>query len=45
MGVDKDEEVGDGFGERESWGEKGPGVGIRVEDDGEEGRGFFYSRT
>lgn len=33
MGVDEDEEVGDGLGEREPALEEGPGMGIGVEDD------------
>ncbi len=42
MGVYEDEEVGDCGGEGESWGEEGPGVGVCVEDYGEEGgRGFW----
>lgn len=34
VGVYEDEEVGDGGGEGQGWGEEGPGVGIRVEDYG-----------
>ena len=41
VGIDKDEKVGDGHGERESGREKGPGVWICVEDYGQEGRRGF----
>lgn len=37
VGVDEDQEVGDGGGEWEGGGEEGPGVGVRVEDDGQQG--------
>lgn len=37
MGVDEDEEVGNGGGEGKSGGEEGPGVRIRVEDYRQEG--------
>lgn len=41
VSVDEDEEVGDGGGEGERRGEKGPGVGICVENyDQEGGRGL-----
>ena len=33
MGIDEDEDVGYGFGERKSWGEESPCVGIRIKDD------------
>lgn len=37
VGVDEDEEIGDGGGEGEGGGEKSPGVGVRVNDYGQEG--------
>lgn len=37
VGVDEDQEVGDGGGEWEGGGEEGPGVGVRVEDNGQQG--------
>lgn len=41
VGVYEDEDVGDGLGEGEGGGEEGPGMGVCIEDDGEEGRGGF----
>lgn len=37
MGVDEDEEVCNSGGEREGWLKAGPGMGVCIEDDGEEG--------
>lgn len=37
MGVDEDEEVGDGSGKREGIREEGPGVGVRIQNDCQEG--------
>jgi hypothetical protein len=42
VGVDEDEEVGDGGGEGEDIGDEGPGLGVCVEDYDEEGRGGFW---
>lgn len=41
VGVDEDEEVCYRFGEGEGVGEESPGVGVRVEDYGQQGRGRF----
>ena len=35
VGVDEDEEVGDGLREGEEGGQRVPGYGVGVEDDGE----------
>ena len=43
MGVYEDKEIGDCFGEGEGVCKEGPGVGVRVEDDGQEGRRWFCS--
>ena len=43
MGVYEDQEVGDCFGEWKSICKKGPGVGVCVENDGQEGWRRFYS--
>lgn len=37
MGVDEDEEVGNGLRKWKSIGEEGPGVGVRIKDDCQEG--------
>lgn len=41
MGVDEDKEVGDGLGQRERVGKEGPGVGVRIENNCQEGRWRF----
>lgn len=41
MGVDEDEDVGNGLGEGEGGFEEGPGAGVRVDDNGEEGGGWI----
>ena len=33
MSIYENEDVGYGLGEWKSWGEKGPGVGIRIKDN------------
>lgn len=43
MGVDEDEDVGNGLGEGEGRFEEGPGAGVRVDDNGEEGGGGIWA--
>lgn len=43
--VDEDEQVGYGLREGQRVVEKSPGVGVRVEDDGQEGGGRFWSEA
>lgn len=44
MGVDEDEDVGDGLGEGEGVFEKRPGMRVCIDDDGEE-RGCWIFGT
>lgn len=37
MGIDEDEEIGDGSGKRKGIGKESPGVGVCIENDGQEG--------
>lgn len=41
MGVDEDKEVGDRSRERKGWVEQGPGMGVGVQDDGQQGGNRF----
>lgn len=37
MGVDENEEIGDGSGKGECIGEESPSIGVGIENDGQEG--------
>ena len=44
VGVDEDLEVGDSSGEGKYWVEESPGMGVCVEDYGEQSWGRFWSK-